>query len=133
MKRDDLLMDANDNIVGHQPSTAMDKLLSDLRNDSSCQFICLYGEYNSSLLTIKTRKRSKMNNAATVEEFTEEFTGNLQDESQSPRDFTEDYCKSRTSLTDSSNGKIVLAIAWTNDKVSLICSPSSLAVMIQRT
>ncbi|KAL7449648.1 hypothetical protein ACHAWC_001687 [Mediolabrus comicus] len=89
----------------------MDKLLSDLRNDSSCQFICLYGEYNSSLLTIKTRKRSKMNNGASCEEFTEEFTGNLQDESQSPRDFAEDYRKSRTSLTDSSNGKIV-----TNDE-----------------
>ncbi len=107
LKTDDLLMD-----VTGPPTTAMDKLLAELRSDPSCHFICLYGEYNSNLLTIKTRKRASMNQAETVEE----FTTRLEDKSDSPQKFAEDYRNSRSSLKDSSNGKIVLAIAWTNNE-----------------
>lgn len=107
LKKDDLLVDTNGPTL-----TAMDKLLAELKSDLSYHFICLYGEYNSSLLTIKTRKRASTNHAETIEE----FTSHLEDKSDSPRKFAEDYHKSRSSLKDSSNGKIVLAIAWTNDE-----------------
>lgn len=108
LKTDDLLMDAGTG----PPVTAMDKLLAELRSDPACHFICLYGEFNSNLLTIKTRKRASTNNAESIEE----FTTNLEDTSDSPRKFAEDYRNSRSSLKDTSNGKIVLAIAWTNDE-----------------
>ena len=109
-KKNDLVMEANDSLDVTE-ITAVDRLIADLKKDPQCSYVCLYGEYNSKLLTIKTKKKG-MNNAETIEEFNEE----LGDDTDNPKAFAEDYCKSRSSLKDSSNGKIVLAIAWTNDE-----------------
>ncbi|KAL7523068.1 hypothetical protein ACHAXR_000013, partial [Thalassiosira sp. AJA248-18] len=66
----------------------------------------LYGDYNSGLLTIKT-KRMNMNNAVEIDEYI--------DQSGDVVDSPEKYAESMRGKLKVSNGQILLACAWTSD------------------
>ena len=90
--------------------TAADRLLAELDNDPRTSYICLFGEYSSGLLKVKL-KRKRLDNS--VEETV--FDEDLDDSTDSPEKFAEDLC--RDALTQTSTGKILLAIAWTNKTI----------------
>ena len=88
----------------------MDRLIPDLENDPMTSFVVLYGQYDTNLLTIKTKKKT-MNNSVEIDNFTED----LGDNEDNPEQFARDT-KSKSELVNSANGKVALAIAWTNEE-----------------
>ena len=110
-KKNDLVMDANTSLGLNKANvTAADRLIADLDDDPRTSYVCLFGEFESGLLKLKT-KRKTLNNAIEVDEFSED----LGDDVDSPEKFARD-CKAISELTHSSTGKILLAIAWTNSE-----------------
>ena len=104
--KNDLVMEAGGSLEGG--ITAVDRLIASLQNDHTISFIVLYGDFNTTLLTIKT-KSQHLNNSAVIGDFLDE----LGDDTDSPELFAKN-CKSRSSLVHSKSGKIVLAVGWTN-------------------
>lgn len=108
-KKNDAVMDAHESLgTGKANITAVDRLLADLENDPKSSYVALFGEFDSGLLTIKT-KRKTMNNSIEIDAFTDD----LGDATDNPETLARDS-RSRTELTHSASGKIVLAVAWTN-------------------
>ena len=87
--------------------TPVDRLIADLDHDPATSYICLFGEANSGLITIKTKKKN-----SAVEEV---FTSDLGDSTDSPEAFAQDMM-GRTNLIHTESGQLLLAIAWTNDE-----------------
>ncbi|KAL7539501.1 hypothetical protein ACHAXR_009346 [Thalassiosira sp. AJA248-18] len=90
---------------GTAPTNA-DRLLTYLSSDPTKSFVMLYGDYNSGMLTIKT-KRMNMNNALEIDEYV--------DESGDAVDSPEKYAQSMRARLKNANGQILLACAWTSD------------------
>ena len=105
--KNELVMQSRQSMGGHV--TAADRLLAQLDNDPTTTYVCLFGEYNSGLLTVKLKKK---NLDKPVEESI--FDEDLEDETDSPEQFAEDCC--RAALTQTSTGRLLLAIGWTNDE-----------------
>ena len=87
--------------------TTVDRLLADLDADPETSYICLFGELNSGLITIKTKKKN-----SNVEEV---FTSDLGDDTDSPEAFAKDMM-GKANLIHTGSGQMLLAIAWTNDE-----------------
>lgn len=98
-----LVMNSKSSVV-----TASDRLIAQLENDPSQSYTALYAEFDSGLLTIKTKKKNQ-NSAVEIEKFAED----LDDTTDSPESFAK-TC--RGNLRDTRSGQILLAVAWTNDK-----------------
>ena len=111
-KKNDLVMNARESIGDTSHGvTAVDRLIADLNADPETSYVVLYADFNSDLLTLKTKTKN-LNNAAQIAEFT---TDNLDGvDTDSPQQYARDM-KIRTSLTNSANGQLLLAIAWTNE------------------
>ena len=88
-------------------ATPVDRLIAQLAEDPTVSYTGLFAEYKSGLVTIKTKKMNK-NSATEIEKFAQD----LNDATDSPEAFAETI---RSSLQDSSNGEILLALAWTTD------------------
>ncbi len=104
-KKNDLVFSAENDISSQV--TPVDRFLAYLRNDPTKSFIALFAEYESGLLTIKTKSWCKSKSQD------EDFTSDLGDDTDSP----ELYAASiRNRLVDSNNGRLLLAVAWTSDE-----------------
>ena len=81
--------------------TAADRLIAYLSNTSTILFICLFAEFNSGLLTIKTRRKS-----ANSEEI-KGFNKDLGDDLENPAAYTMSVSGNlRGNLTHSLSGNI---------------------------
>ncbi|KAL7551396.1 hypothetical protein ACHAWF_015520, partial [Thalassiosira exigua] len=106
MNKNDLVMNGKHSLKSTDVS-AIDRLIADLESDPTISYTCLYGEFDSGLLTLKT-KRKHMNNSVEIDIFDTKLDDGVDD----PVSFAND-CKARSALTNSSNGKIALAVCWT--------------------
>lgn len=105
--------------------TPVDRLIADLDNDPATSYICLFGEANSGLITIKTKKKN-----SAVEEV---FTSDLGDSTDSPEAFAQDMM-GRTNLIHTESGQLLLPLLGPMMRLggSLICTQSSWVVMIPK-
>ena len=111
--KNDLVMNARDSLGDSlQGVTAVDRLIADLESDPKTSFVVLYAEFASNLLTLKT-KTKHLDNAALVAEFSEDNLDGV--DTDSPSQYAKDM-KIRSALTNSANGQLLLAIAWSNEE-----------------
>ncbi|KAL7529078.1 hypothetical protein ACHAWF_002826, partial [Thalassiosira exigua] len=109
--RNALLLSDDSSTLHPDNATAADRLLSWLSTDSTKSYVALMAEFNSNLITIKTRS-IRPNHAAEIRE----FDSDLDDDTDSPARFAESL---RKRLGLSSSGKLLLLIAWTSNRARL--------------
>ena len=110
---------------GRGNKSAADRLIHQLTTDKKKSFICLFADYSTGLLKIKTKKYSS-NGTHTEEDFTDDlgddidnpelFAETLRSDDNEESESTSDNQKGRANLQLSDSGQILLAIAWTADE-----------------